>query len=221
MARDQQVQAELLTQALIPAPLVATRKVCHHNLPVRGGCRQLLLKPALLCIPRAKEPVTARPDVGHAVIARALRASRVVRPRADVLLLVLSLRFSVEDVRVKHKILNVESRVLDLLVVVPRRHDPVVVDEGIADLLRPTLVELPTAIVVVAQHAKPRDVGNFVIDRLPCRREVALGLAPGRSRRNIAIHLDTAEVKVVADVKHVLRLSPLRAVLHGVRHGVL
>mmetsp|Transcript_12846 Transcript_12846/g.36958 ORF Transcript_12846/g.36958 Transcript_12846/m.36958 type:complete len:367 (-) Transcript_12846:8-1108(-) len=221
MACDQQVQAIVIVQALVPAPVVAAREMRDGDLPTGRGLTHLLLHPLLLPLVRPPEPTLAIPDVLGAVIAGALRARRVVLLRAHVVLGLLPRLLGVEDVRIDDEVLGDVAVVLHLPRVVARGHDPIVVEEGKPDLLRPALVHAPAAVVVVAKDAEPRNLGQRAVHLLPVRGEGPIDRALVVAGRRVARVLEAFDIKVVADVEHVLGLGPRGAILENARDGVL
>mmetsp|Transcript_71639 Transcript_71639/g.180801 ORF Transcript_71639/g.180801 Transcript_71639/m.180801 type:complete len:389 (+) Transcript_71639:829-1995(+) len=221
MAGDQEIEAMILIETLVPTAIVAAREVRDHNLPIGFRSNDLLLQPLLLRSVRPHEPILASPNVRHAIVGRTLGIGGVVLLGAHVVLRLCARVHRVVRVGVDEEVLREKVGVLHLLAVVPRWHDPIVVDERVADLLRPAHVELPAAIVVVPQSAQPRFVCQLPIDPLPTRREVRLSLAPSRIRRHVAIHLDPAIIEIVPDIEDVLGISPSCTTLHRVGHAVL
>mmetsp|Transcript_118142 Transcript_118142/g.314375 ORF Transcript_118142/g.314375 Transcript_118142/m.314375 type:complete len:316 (+) Transcript_118142:151-1098(+) len=157
VAGDQQVQAIVLVELLVPMRLVPTSEMRDGNLPVRRRLVELLLQPLLLRLPGRPHPAVAIARRPGAAVAGAGGPRRVVRGAADVVLRVGAWRLGVHGVGVEH--VDVNGKVLvwetHVLAEVLRRHDPAVAHPSVDDLLVPSIVELPAAVVVVAQHAQP------------------------------------------------------------------
>mmetsp|Transcript_107788 Transcript_107788/g.285678 ORF Transcript_107788/g.285678 Transcript_107788/m.285678 type:complete len:507 (+) Transcript_107788:70-1590(+) len=214
VTRHQQVQAVSFVQMGIVPGVGSAREVRDHDLPVGVGHGQFRLQPPLLLVVRRPKPALAIRNGGRPTTGSAIGIRRIVLPAAEVVHRVFVRILGVVGIGVDDEVLHGEAGVEHLLAVVPPRHDPVRVHERVADLLRPSVIELIAAVVMVAQCADPRLVGEAAVDTLPGLREAlareARGLSGGAFLR------DARPIQVVADVKHVLWIGGGRALLHDV-----
>mmetsp|Transcript_74512 Transcript_74512/g.216088 ORF Transcript_74512/g.216088 Transcript_74512/m.216088 type:complete len:302 (+) Transcript_74512:608-1513(+) len=102
---------------------------------------------------------------------------------------------------------------------VARGHDPIVVDERVADLLGPTVVELPAAIVVVAQATDPRLVRQPAVHAAPHLAELRRG--PPRGDEAAALLLNASPIEAVPDIEHILRIAGPCALSHDIGDQLL
>mmetsp|Transcript_3266 Transcript_3266/g.7852 ORF Transcript_3266/g.7852 Transcript_3266/m.7852 type:complete len:290 (-) Transcript_3266:87-956(-) len=163
------------------------------------------------------EPTMAIPKVFWATMGRATCPRRILKG-ADVVLFVVARIVRSESIGVCDEVLYNVTIVLHLLMVVLGRHDPVVVDEGVSDLLRPALHERKPAVVVVAQRGKPWLVGEPTVHRAPTGLEVPSGHSPCARWLGIATLSDTLPIEVVANIQNVLRALVPGQALHGSRN---
>mmetsp|Transcript_114340 Transcript_114340/g.330318 ORF Transcript_114340/g.330318 Transcript_114340/m.330318 type:complete len:251 (-) Transcript_114340:469-1221(-) len=217
VSSNEKVQPVLLMQAPVPTAVIAAWEVRHHDLPSRRGLLHFRLEPLLLPCVGPLEPSGTSPDIRHASVACALRTRRVVLERAYVVIGDVRV-LGVVGVRVDDEVLDNEAFVLHLAIVVPGGHDPIVVNEGVSDLLRPSLVHLPTAVVVVAQATDPEFVRQLPVHVHPPGFETLLRRTPCSVGSGVAAGRQARIVEVVANVNDVLWVGPLRTALHGVRH---
>mmetsp|Transcript_72047 Transcript_72047/g.198792 ORF Transcript_72047/g.198792 Transcript_72047/m.198792 type:complete len:221 (+) Transcript_72047:296-958(+) len=151
VAGDEQVQAELLMELLVPVRLVPAVEVRDGDLPVGGGLLEFLLHPHLLLLPELRHEVEALLRRSGATVRGARGAGRVVHLAADVVLRIDVSRMGILRVGVKHEDVNDEALVGEphLLHEVLPGHDPAVALPCVSDLLVPSVVELAPAVVVV------------------------------------------------------------------------
>merc|ERR1740121_3313072 len=140
MTCHQEIHAVLRLHILPKRCVIATRKVRDHDLPSGSGLSELLIKPCPLSTMGIPEPRIATLSGRHASIVRAACAASVM-PTTNVVILVFPWALRVKCVGVVHKDLHGVVRVLYLLAEIPRGHDPIVIQERVPDLLRPTFPE--------------------------------------------------------------------------------
>mmetsp|Transcript_80108 Transcript_80108/g.141366 ORF Transcript_80108/g.141366 Transcript_80108/m.141366 type:complete len:231 (-) Transcript_80108:37-729(-) len=118
--------------------------------------------------------------------------------------------FHVHGVAVNHEKLcrEAEVRVLHVLHPVQARHSPSIAGPGVGNLLVPTLVELESSPVVVAEHAEPWhavDALTFV-NALEDIVELQAGHVSNLVHGAATVCVDATPVEVVADVEDEVRV---------------
>mmetsp|Transcript_18179 Transcript_18179/g.34122 ORF Transcript_18179/g.34122 Transcript_18179/m.34122 type:complete len:277 (+) Transcript_18179:397-1227(+) len=222
---------------------VAGRMVHHDNLPVRAGLFHRLGEPRLLIGPEFVEPLHAilwvgrpcgRAGFGVSAVRRGVQSGLAVfawvaRVGAKVVIRIVHGVLGIQDVRIQEEEVHAERLEVGCAAPVLCRHHPATtLLEGVVDLLVPALDVAHTAIIMISQHAPPLDVANILhrVHLLKDLRELGLGESRIMRRAIIAMRVDAARVKVVANVKHKFRrlalaLQLLRLLLHAGGNQVL
>mmetsp|Transcript_37238 Transcript_37238/g.107529 ORF Transcript_37238/g.107529 Transcript_37238/m.107529 type:complete len:387 (+) Transcript_37238:197-1357(+) len=225
VAGDEQVDAILLRkrQPRLLAP--RRREVRDNHLPIHFGMGQALFDPLDLVLPQPQEPIRAILDRARALLA-ARRMRAVVRPRTDVVVLVVAAR-GVEHVRVDEPIVDGKARVAHGRPPELRRRHPTSCARSarrpcVADRLVPAGLEEEATVVVVAQDAQP----DLAVDAWPrvdlLEDEPPLaGAVPHAPWRSAALHLDTSPVEVIADIEDVVGLVLRGSLAHLLRDAML
>mmetsp|Transcript_68785 Transcript_68785/g.143642 ORF Transcript_68785/g.143642 Transcript_68785/m.143642 type:complete len:216 (+) Transcript_68785:542-1189(+) len=153
VSRDHQVQTMSALHLPIETRVIAAREVRDDGLPTRFGLGEVMAEPPLLLFVGPPEPAAAAFDVGHASVCSTSRDSAVVVVGTDVVVHSVIRPIGIPGVRIDHEVVDIVAFVWHALFVISSWHNPVVVNEGVPNLLRPTFVEAPATIVVVAEHA--------------------------------------------------------------------